>query len=129
MLSRIVTLPVIVAAAVLLSSPLAALADRKDGEKQRMEKWDEDSRDYGYRPHGWNAEDDKEWRKGQKERDKDRRQSWKEREKDRREAAREWEKDQREAERERYKDRREAEREALKDGRNRDYRYSRRPIF
>ena len=117
-------LPACIAVAVLLITPDGAFADRKDGEKQRRENWEQRNRgrEYGYGREGW-GESEKAWRKEQKERDKDRRKAWKEREKDRREAAREWEKDQREAEREWNKERREAARDARRNGRDRDYRY------
>jgi hypothetical protein len=123
--------------------PSGAWADRKDGEKQRRERWDRQDRvwddnrrdrygrgrvweDSDYRrDHPDDFESEKEWRKEQKERDKERREAWKEAEKDRREAARDWEKDRREAQREWEKDRAEAAREARKDRRDGDYRYPR----
>ena len=114
-------LPAVMAAAFLLLGASEAFADRKDGEKQRRERWEDRDRDrdYRYGREGWGnvsgwpngTASDKEWRKEQKEFEKDRRKAWKEREKDRREAAREWE-----------KDRRAAAREARKNGRSRYYR-------
>ena len=124
---RVKMLPAALAGALLLLGAGTASADRKDGEKQRSERWENRDPDYRYGRDGrddwrYRTESEREWSKDRKEREKDRREARREREKDRREAAREWEKDRREADREWAKDRREAAREARKNRRDRYYR-------